>query len=110
LTLSWFLAADVPQRVSRLVKQFRAELGPEADHPIMADAIRRTAETQALAEMLRARALRGDPNVSIDDTLRLTRTAEAMTRRLHLDRHRPAAPAQPSLSQYLGRNENSTGG
>jgi hypothetical protein len=93
-----------------LVKQFRAELGAEADHPITADAIRRAAETQALAEMLRARALRGDPNVSIDDTLRLTRTAEAMTRRLRLDRHKQPA-ATPTLQQYLSqRRDDERGG
>jgi hypothetical protein len=85
------------------VKLFRAELGADADHPITADAIRSAAETQALAEMLRARALRGDPNVSIDDTLRLTRTAEAMTRRLHLDRRNTKQQPTPSLQQYLGR-------
>jgi hypothetical protein len=34
-----------------------------------------------------------------------------MTRRLHLDRHKPAAPAQQSLQQYLRNgNENNTGG
>jgi hypothetical protein len=92
-----------------LVKLFRAQLGADADHPITADAIRSAAETQALAEMLRARALRGDPNVSIDDTLRLTRTAEAMTRRLHLDRHKQPA-ATPSLTDYLAARGGEQGG
>ena len=66
-------------------------------------AITRCAETIALSEHVRARALRGDPTASVDDALRLSRTAEAMTRRL-IDRHKAVPPSQ-SLAQYLGRRQ-----
>ena len=66
-------------------------------------AITRCAETIALSEHVRARALRGDPTASVDDALRLSRTAEAMTRRL-IDRHK-AVPSSQSLAQYLGRRQ-----
>ena len=91
----------IGRRVKELVAVFRARLGPDADDPIVAAAIARAAETVALSEQLRARALRGE-NVSPDDVLRASRTADLLTRRLHLDRHRPAAPTQ-TLAQYLSQ-------
>src|SRR5437899_1979727 len=77
------------RRVKTLVAIFRARLGPDADDPVLDAAIRRAAETVALSEHLRARMLRGEPNVSADDVLRLSRTADLLTRRLQLDRHKP---------------------
>ena len=87
------------RRVHELVAIFAARIGPEADDPIMATAIRRAAETTALSEDLRARMLRGDPDVSADDALRTTRAADALTRRLHLDRRQPKTG--PSLADVL---------
>jgi hypothetical protein len=43
---------------------------------------------QALAEEARARALRSDPKVTLDDVVRLNRLAEHAVRALHLDRHK----------------------
>ena len=63
-------------------------------------AIKCAAETVALSEVLRARMLRGDKGISADDVLRTTRAADALMRRLHLDRHK-AQPSGPSLSDYL---------
>jgi hypothetical protein len=92
------------RRVKALVATFRERLGPDADDPVTQTAIWRTAETIALSEQLRGQLLRGVPGISVDDALRLTRTAEAMTRRLHLDRHKQPAPT-PSLQQYLGQRQ-----
>ena len=86
------------RRVRELVDVFRARSGPDADDPVISTAIRRCAETVALSEDLRARMLRGEA-VSADDVLRTTRAADALTRRLHLDRHN--ATHQPKLSDYL---------
>ena len=66
-----------------------------------ATAIRRCAETVALSEDLRARMLRGEA-VSPDDALRASRTADLLTRRLHLDRRKPATMG---LTEYLAARE-----
>jgi hypothetical protein len=79
---------------------FRSRLRPDADDPVTATAIRRAAETIALSEDMRARMLRGEA-VSADDTLRLSRTADLLTRRLCLDRGAPAAPTLSSLTSGL---------
>jgi hypothetical protein len=89
----------IGKRVKQLVDVFRARIGPDADDPVTAAAIARAAETTVLAEHLRAQMLRGAP-ISADDVLRASRTADLLTRRLHLDRHRKAAEA-PTLSSYL---------
>ena len=88
----------IGRRVKALTLTFRARIGPDADDPVLATAIRRCAETVALSEDLRARMLRGEA-VSPDDALRASRTAGLLTRRLHLDRHRAQTAA--SLSSYL---------
>ena len=100
----------IGKRVTELEAIFRERLGADANDVVTAAAITRCAETIALSEQVRARALRGVPGASVDDALRLSRTAEAMTRRL-IDRHK-AAPMTPTLMQYLGnqRNENGSGG
>jgi hypothetical protein len=86
------------RRVHELVDVFRARIGPDADDPVMSTAIRRCAETVALSEDLRARMLRGEA-VSADDVLRTTRAADALTRRLHLDRRN--TKQAPTLAAYL---------
>src|SRR5215472_19271962 len=91
----------IGKRVKELIAGFRERLGSDADDLVTAAAIRRCAETVALSEDLRARMLRGE-DVSPDDVLRTTRAADALTRRLHLDRH-DAQPQQPSLAQYLAQ-------
>jgi hypothetical protein len=88
----------IGRRVRELVGVFRARIGPDADDPVTSTAIRRCAETVALSEDLRARMLRGEA-VSADDVLRTTRAADALTRRLHLDRRN--ATQQRKLSDYL---------
>jgi hypothetical protein len=88
----------IGRRVRQLVDVFRTRIGPDADDPVTSTAIRRCAETVALSEDLRARMLRGEA-VSADDVLRTTRAADALTRRLHLDRHK--AQPTPTLADYL---------
>jgi hypothetical protein len=90
------------RRVHALVEMFRARIGPDAEDPVTATAIRRAAETVALSEHLRAQMLRGEP-ISPDDALRASRTADLMTRRLHLERH--VTKQEPSLSSYLAARE-----
>jgi hypothetical protein len=87
----------IGRRVKELVDVFRARIGSDADDPVTSTAIRRCAETVALSEDLRARMLRGE-GVSADDVLRASRTADLLTRRLHLGRN---TAQQPSLSTYL---------
>jgi len=91
----------IGKRVKELIAGFRERLGSDADDLVTAAAIRRCAETVALSEDLRARMLRGE-DVSPDDVLRTTRAADALTRRLHLDRK--AQPQQVSLADYLRAN------
>jgi hypothetical protein len=88
------------RRAHALTKHFRQRLGPAAEDPVTAAAIERAAQLQALAEEARARALRADPKVSLDDLVRLTRLADISVRRLHLDQRRNAM-RQPTLSDYL---------
>jgi hypothetical protein len=90
------------RRVVELEATFRQRLGEDANDPITATAIRRAAETTALSEHLRAQMLRGAP-VSADDVLRSSRTADLLTRRLHLDRHNATQQKPVSLSDYLKR-------
>ena len=90
----------IGKRVKTLVDVFRARIGPDADDPVTATAIRRAAETTALSEDLRARMLRGEA-VSADDVLRASRTADLLTRRLHLDRRNTTQT--PTLSTFLAR-------
>jgi hypothetical protein len=89
----------IGRRVKELVDVFRARIGPDADDPVTSTAIRRCAETVALSEDMRARMLRGEA-ISADDVLRATRTADLMTRRLHLGRN---TAQQQGLSAYLAR-------
>jgi hypothetical protein len=92
----------IGKRVKQLTAVFRERLGADAHDPITDAAIRRCAETVALSEDLRARMLRGE-DVSPDDVLRTTRAADALTRRLHLDRHK--RPEGPSLDDLMGTRE-----
>jgi hypothetical protein len=91
----------IGKRVKELVNVFRARIGPEADDPVMSTAIRRCAETVALSESLRGRMLRGE-SINADHVLRLSRTADLLTRRLHLDRHK--RPEGPSLELLNGND------
>ncbi len=59
----------------------------------------RCAEVTALAEVTRAKMLRGE-QVSTETVLRLSRTADLLTRKLGLD-HRKPQPQTPSLGDYI---------
>jgi hypothetical protein len=89
------------KRIAELTAILRARVGiDEADpDPLLADAVEKAARLTALAEDASARALRGDPKVSLDDVVRLSRAADLAMRRLRLDQHR--APTEPSLADYL---------
>jgi hypothetical protein len=91
----------IGRRVRELVDVFRTRIGPDADDAVMSTAIRRCAETVALSEDLRARMLRGE-DISPDDVLRASRTADLLTRRLHLDRQK--RPEGPSLELLNGND------
>jgi len=88
------------RRVLQLEAMFKARLGAAADDPVTATAIARAAETVALSEHLRARMLRGEA-VSADDTLRATRTAELLTRRLLARVERQPLDHGPSLADIM---------
>ena len=96
------------RRAHVLTNYFRQRLGAIAEDLAMAGAIERAAQLQALAEAARARALRADPKVTLDDVVRLSRLAEHAVRALHLDQ-RNTTQKQPSLSDYL-RSRSASGG
>jgi hypothetical protein len=96
------------RRAKELEATFAQRLGADAADIVLATAITRCAEVVVISEDLRARMLRGEA-VSPDDVLRLTRTADALTRRLHLDRHK-APPASVTLADYLRAREAEEGG
>jgi hypothetical protein len=80
---------------------FRQRLGDAGSDPVLLVAVERAARLTAYAELLSAKALRGQ-NVSADDVIRAHRASDMAVRRLHLDRHKQPAPA-PTLMQYLGQ-------
>lgn len=87
------------RRVKELETVFRQRLGADAEDVVLSTAIKQACELTALAEAASARALRNDPRVTLDDVVRLQRSAALSVHRLHLDRR--AQPATPSLSDYL---------
>jgi hypothetical protein len=84
-------------RIRVLIKEYSGIIGDAANTPTMADAIRRAAELQALAEDARAAAVR---NGTFDPVAlaRLEGCADRAVRRLCLDQHE--API-PLLSELL---------
>ena len=91
----------IGRRIDLLATTFRERVGlDEADpDPVLLAAVEKAARLTALAEDAAARATRGDPKVTLDDVVRLTRLADVSVRRLHLDRRN--ATQQPKLSDYL---------
>jgi hypothetical protein len=86
--------------VKQLVILFRERLnGDAANDPVLAAAVERAAELQALAEHLRGAALRGDPAATPNAIVRITRLADLSVKRLHLDRK--PQQAGPTLADYL---------
>jgi hypothetical protein len=87
------------RRVVELIGTFRARLGAEAADAVVDAAVQRCAEVTALAEVMRAKMLRGE-KVSTETVLRLSRTADLLTRKLGLDK-KPQASGGPSLADLL---------
>jgi hypothetical protein len=93
------------RRIADLIAIYgqRAGLDPDDPDPLLQSAVDSAARMQALAESTSARALRGDPNVSLDDVVRLSRWADLLVRRLRINER--TVPSTPSLSSYLQRGE-----
>jgi hypothetical protein len=89
-----------------LTVHFRQCLGSIADDPVVAGAIERAAQLQALAEAARARALRSDPHVTLDDVVRLNRLSESAVRALRLNQHN--TKQKTTLADYLAARGGST--
>jgi histidinol-phosphate/aromatic aminotransferase/cobyric acid decarboxylase-like protein len=89
-------------RASSAFTRAGARLGSVADDPVMAAAVARAAQLQALAEAASARALRADPKVTLDDVVRLNRLADHAVRALRLNRHN--VKRVPTLSEYLAQH------
>src|SRR5262245_44686251 len=78
------------RRVTALVRMFRERLGDAGNDPVLLVAVERAARLTAFAELLSARALRGQ-DVSADDVIRAHRASDMAMRRLQLDRHKQPA-------------------
>ena len=89
------------KRIAQLATTFRERVGlDEADpDPVLLAACEKAARLTGLAEDAAARAARGDPKISLDDVVRLTRLADLSVRRLRLDERN--TKQQPSLADYL---------
>jgi hypothetical protein len=90
-------------RVRMLQKQFRAEIGEEADNAGVALAIRNAAELTMLAEMQRAAMIRGE-HVDLSNLLRLegvSKRAVAFMRQLAREVREEARQPRQSIDQYL---------
>jgi hypothetical protein len=89
----------IGRRVRALVMALRGRLhlnGGPLD-PLLTAQIERCAETIAISEALRARAMRGEP-IAADDVVRASRSADFLTRQLLAK----AEPSMPSLGDLLG--------
>ena len=93
------------RRATKLASIYRERLGLTADDadPVLLDAVERAARLTALAEDASARAVRGDPQITLDDVVRLQRVSDLAVRRLHLDKHRKSETV--GLSDYLAQRE-----
>jgi hypothetical protein len=83
-------------RIRALVRQYTAAVGDGASNPMMAAAIKRAAELQALAEEARAKAVR---NGTFDPIAlaRIEGVADRAVRRLRLDQYEPPLPTLEEL-------------
>jgi hypothetical protein len=81
-------------RLRKLEAQFREQLGEAAYNPVMVLAIRRAAELLMLAEIERAKAIRGDA-VDFDQLIRLESMCTRAVQALRLPT--PRGPEQLSL-------------
>lgn len=84
------------RRVRSLFESFIAHM--DADDPMSVLAARRAAELVAVAETLRAQAIRGEA-VHVRDLIKVENTAARAVRELHLGHKRE--PSGPNLDQYL---------
>lgn len=90
----------VVRRARELATLYAARLGEIASDASMTVAIGKAAELTAIAETMRAHALRGDPAVLPDDLVRVQRLADQAVKQLGI-KPGPAKPKGPSLSEYL---------
>jgi hypothetical protein len=94
----------IVRRTNMLARLYAERIGEAASDPIVASAIRKASELQALADELRQRALRGDETVSPDDIVRVTRLADLSVRRL-FDKAKAPPPDAPSLGELLNGSD-----
>jgi hypothetical protein len=94
-------------RIRAMIKEYTSVLGDAASGSIMAGAIRRAAELQALAEEARAAAVR---NGTFDPVAlaRIEGIADRAKRALNLDRKREPDDGVSDLDRYLQNREAAT--
>jgi hypothetical protein len=85
-------------RIKTLAASFRAALGNTTD-PITSTAIMRAAELVMLAEVYRAKAIKGEL-ISVEDVVRIEKLAESAVRRLGIKARAPIE-ATPSLADIV---------
>ena len=94
------------RRLRDIADQLAAGLGGwSALTELQAAAVRKAAELAALAEDARAKRLKGDTTITLDDVVRLDRLAEQSVRRLGLPSAagEPAETPAPDLRTYLAK-------
>jgi hypothetical protein len=94
------------RRYRHYIKLFRERVGAGVSDALVVAKIEHAARLMALAEQASAKALRNDPSVTLDEVIRLQRSADLAVRKLDLDGKPPAGTAvkptsQPPLASYL---------
>jgi hypothetical protein len=87
------------KRALELAAAFRARLNADPVDTVLGAAIEKAARLIALSEDASAKALNGDPRITLDDVVRLARLSDLAVKRLHLDR-KPQHTG-PDLHAYL---------
>jgi hypothetical protein len=84
------------RRAVELAKSFRERLNADPADKILAAAIEKAARLIALSEDASAKALNGDPRITLDDVVRLARLSDLAVKRLKLDERK-----QPAMSPLM---------
>ena len=91
------------RNIKRLVAEYSARLGDAANNELVQADLQKLAETEAISDVMRAAALRGDP-VDMAVVVRLQNISKRLRRVLGLD-GLPRQKTTDTLEEYLTRLE-----